>query len=138
MSQNKKRIQRDLDQLTAWVFDKGYFVFFDKDGDDSICRESKIISIKNTRSLQTQLYTLIHECGHLLIYKNNSVFEYSRIDDSYGENTATRKCFRVIEEVEAWKRGRTLAKKLGIELCDKKWDREVSSAINKYMRWAVN
>ena len=133
-----KKLQEYIDALVIWAFEKGYYVIFDRNGDDSICRESKIISIKNTRSLETQLYTLLHECGHLLIYNNNSVFEYERVEGSYGEKTMTRKSFRVIEEVEAWKRGKTLASRLGITINEKKWDREVSSAINKYMKWAVS
>ena len=127
-----------LDLLVIWAYDRGYSVFFERNGDDSICDNSKIISIKNTVTKESQLFTLLHECGHLLIYKNGDVFNLNDIRASYSEGSQIYKTYRVIEEIEAWKRGRQLAKRLNISIDQDRWDRAISRAITKYIKWSVS
>tara|TARA_B100000131_G_scaffold274990_1_gene277292 strand:- start:903 stop:1316 length:414 start_codon:yes stop_codon:yes gene_type:complete len=131
-------IQGDIAKLIDWADQKGYVVLLDRYGDDSICYESRIISIKSTRKEEIQLHTLLHECGHLLVHKNGSVHEFDLVKDIYRESSQIVKTYNVIEEIEAWKRGRTLANKLDIEINEEKWQREVSRAITKYMKWALS
>ena len=40
------------------------------------------------------------------------------------------------EEIEAWKRGELLAKRLGIEINSEKFDRVRADAIMSYVEWA--
>ena len=54
-------------------------------------------------------------------------------DSSFKERT-----FAVIEEIEAWKRGLSLAKRLDIPVDMVKWECEVASAIGKYIKWAAS
>ena len=69
-----------IDSLVYWAETKGYVVDFSYNGDDSVDRESKIISINSTRSTETQLYVLLHECGHILVSKSDKVVnEYFNI-----------------------------------------------------------
>lgn len=125
-----------LNAVTFWAESNGYSVIIDKDSDDSIDTESKFIFIKSTNRLETQLYTLLHECGHHLVRKNGSIFQYDDIRDSYGERSNIHKSFVLIEEVEAWRRGYSLGKRLGVPIDDYRWNRIVGSAINKYAVWA--
>jgi len=129
--------QSDLDSLEYWANQRGYYIDFAHDGDDSVDRVSKIISINTTRSLETQVYILLHECGHILVYNNDKVMGFRKIADRYEERTKISKVFTVMEEVEAWKRGKTLAKRLCISINEDKWNRDVARAIKKYMEWAV-
>ena len=131
-------LKESIDQVTYWASDKNYIVLFEKDGDDSVDCCSKIISIKSTNILETQLYVLLHECGHVLIDENKSVFDFKGVYCSFGEKSKTHKAFRIIEEVEAWKRGRVLADRLGIYINEDKWNGAVSRAIYKYMQWAID
>ena len=129
-------IRDDLWSVIYWAESIGYSVIVEKDSDDSIDTESKFIFIKSTNRLETQLYTLLHECGHHLVRHNGSVFQYDDIKDSYSEKSNTHKTFVLIEEVEAWRRGYLLGKRLGVAINDDRWNRMVGSAINKYAYWA--
>jgi hypothetical protein len=132
------KLKDSINQVVCWANDKDYVVLFEKDGDDSVDCCSKVISIKSTNVLETQLYVLLHECGHILIDENSSVFNFKEVYCSFGEKSKTYKSFRIMEEVEAWKRGRTLADRLYIDINQEKWDRAVARAIYKYMEWAVS
>jgi hypothetical protein len=109
---------------------------FSNDGDDSVDVISKIISINNKKSIEYQFYTVLHECGHILVKENDS-FEIKKNADINPEKTKAHKVFRVIEEIEAWKRGLTLCKRMGIPVDKKKWDKFVVVAIMNYMVWAT-
>ena len=126
-----------IDCLICWADKYDYQVSFTANGDDSISAGSKYIEINSKNTIETQLYTLLHECGHLLIYNNGSSFDFPAVRRGFSEKSNTHKVFTVIEEVEAWKRGRLLAKRLGIYVDDDAWNRRVCSALKKYMVWAV-
>ena len=123
--------------LVEWLDRKGYFVDFDKKGDDSVDCSNKIVSINNTRTKETQLYILLHECGHILIDNNESVVKYKDVQERFAERTAINKVFTVMEEAEAWKRGKLLAKRLGIHIDEEKWNKDITRALGKYIKWAA-
>lgn len=125
-----------LETLEAWAQSKGYLVYIETDGDDTVDLENKIIMIKSTASIEAKIMTLSHECGHVLLHENDS-FEIRKISTSGGKKTKLSKVFTVIEEIEAWKRGLTLCRRLGIPIERVKWERAVANAIDKYMRWAT-
>jgi hypothetical protein len=128
----------EISSVIDWAENRGYAVVISRDGDDSIDSSSKIIEINSNNSEQTQLYVLLHECGHALIFTNKSGFGVEGVLDMYSESSSIYKVFRVIEEIEAWKRGLSLASRLGIKIDRVKWDRYVARAIKKYMHWALN
>lgn len=124
--------------ICDWLDKRNYYVEFSKSGDDSVDRFNRIISINTTRSPETQLHVILHECGHILVFESDTIV--SGIDEvlnKYSEKSKIHKTFTVIEEVEAWKRGLKLAKKLGIPINKKKWNKDVARAIYKYMLWAT-
>ena len=130
--------QESIDTIIYWLHKRGYFIDFSYNGDDSIDRESKIVSINTTRSLETQLYILLHECGHVLVAENDSIVNgINEVLDKYAEKTSIYRVFTVIEEVEAWKRGLRLAKKLQIPVDKNKWNKDVARAIKRYMEWTL-
>jgi len=129
------------DAITAvayWFQQKGYHVEIDRDGEDAIDRDSKFVSINSTRSLETQLHVILHEAGHLLVEKSDSITNgIPEVLSKYSEKSKIHKTFTVIEEVEAWKRGLKLANRLGIKINKEKWNKDVARAIYKYMLWAT-
>jgi hypothetical protein len=130
--------QDSIDTIIYWLQKRGYFIDFDRNGDDSVDRESKIVSINTTRSLETQLYILLHECGHVLVSESDNIVNGSEeVLCKYSEKSKIYRVFTVIEEVEAWKRGLRLAKKLGIPVNKAKWNKDVARAIKKYMEWTL-
>lgn len=131
--------QGSISAIICWLEKRGYDVNFDRNGDDSVDREVRIVSIKNTRSDETQLHILLHECGHVLVLESDRVVNgIEEVLNKYADSSQIHKAFTVIEEVEAWKRGLALAKRLHIDIDKVKWNKDVSRAISAYMRWAVN
>jgi hypothetical protein len=126
-----------IDMLVGWLDDKGYYVEFDKKGDDSVALQDKIVSINSTRSIETQLYILLHECGHILIHNNEDIVKYRDVQESFKERSNIHKVFTVMEEAEAWKRGKRLAKRLCIDIDEDKWNKDLSRALHKYIKWAA-
>lgn len=119
-----------IESLEIWANDKGYFVNFSADGDTCVCVETKVIEINSSLPAKTQVYYLLHECGHILVANDRKFYTEPAI------NNFDRKTFTVLEEAEAWKRGYNLAKRLAIPINDSRWQREVFDAIGKYIIWA--
>ena len=127
-----------ISQVVIWLEKRRYYVEFDKFGDDSVDRIARVVSINTTRSLETQLHIILHECGHVLVAESDTVVNGdSEVLEKYSDSSKIHKTFTVIEEVEAWKRGLALAKRLQIPINKDKWNRDVSRAIYKYMLWAT-
>jgi hypothetical protein len=124
-----------INNLTHWANDKGYHVEMVKNGDDSICHISKHIEINSSAKPQVQVIRLLHECGHALIFENGSSFNFKE-KRTYPETSVGYKVFAVIEEVEAWKRGRELGKRLGIPIEEAEWEKDMVRALKKYINWA--
>lgn len=124
-----------IENLTNWANDRGYHVEMVKNGDDSICHISKTIEINSSSKPSVQAIRLLHECGHALIFDNGSKFNFKEKRE-YSKNTVAYKVFAVIEEVEAWKRGKELAKRLDIPIEEAEWEADMVRALKKYINWA--
>ena len=101
----------------------------------------KTIYIHTRQGIENEVYSLLHECGHLLIFLDNKSFERSYPMYAYAatkrqEGTNKWKVSVIAEEYEAWKRGRKLATKLNIPVDKKKYDKAMTDAIMSYIRWA--
>jgi hypothetical protein len=127
-----------IDSLVCWASDKDYFVDFHDEGDNTVCAISKTVDINSEQSLRKQLICLLHEGGHILIYENGSIpdFKHLRKFDDYNRDSAYR-INRVLEEAEAWKRGRKLAARMSIPINDEEWEAEKNDALQKYINWAA-
>jgi len=127
-----------ISSLILWFQKRGYHIELERDGHDAIDRISKFVSINSTRSKETQIHVMLHEAGHLLIGEADSIVNgEEEVLKKYSEKSKIHKTFTVIEEVEAWKRGLGLARRLGIPINKEKWNKDVARAIYKYMIWAT-
>jgi len=125
----------DLEKLICWAESKNYFVDFVQNGQNCICVDSKIIEINSSASKKLQIIRLLHECGHLLIFQSNGVFDF-KSKYSLDKESDEYKIFYLIEEVEAWRRALMLAKKLKINLDLKELDLDMTKALKAYAAWA--
>jgi Zn-dependent peptidase ImmA (M78 family) len=64
--------------LEVWANERGYHVEFCENGDNSICSVSKIIEINSSISVENQVYYLLHECGHALVFDNGSFYNFDK------------------------------------------------------------
>ena len=124
-----------LGSLEIWASDRNYHINFTRNGDNCICHVSKIIEINSSCAPDKQVIYLLHECGHALIFDNGSSHNF-KAKRSYKKHTVASKVFVVIEEIEAWRRGRELAKRLNIPIDDVIWEKSMVKALKKYINWA--
>jgi len=111
-------------------------VVFGKDEVDAFYYDANCIGISTKHTKEIQLFCLLHEAGHLILRKRDNFKE--RYSDVH--KTPRTQCSRVDtirEEIDAWAEGRSLAKLLGIEINEKKWNRYWKRQIYKYVKWAV-
>ena len=74
MALNKKTqdqlfLKPDSIYSNSWAFDKNWIIEFEYLGKDEMDPGSKTISISTRQGLENQLYTLLHECGHMFLFK---------------------------------------------------------------------
>ena len=128
------------DYLICWIEDKKeYTVRFKKKGDvNFINTEINEIIIDELLPPELQTYILLHECGHILIWENGMILDFEKKAKRYNQASSKEKTFTVIEEIEAWKRGLSLASRLSIPVDLVKWEGEMADAIYAYMIWATS
>jgi hypothetical protein len=134
-----KDIKNSILILESWLYDKGFDIEYETDAADALYRDGKVVIINSRKHAEKRLYVLLHECGHVLI--NNAkdrVYALSRETETVmGKRVSRKRRVAVItEELEAWKRGEKLARRLGIEINEEKFDKIKADAIISYVEWA--
>ena len=129
---------KQFDDLSQWVKRKKYSVKCYTDADDRLDFETLTIHINSRQHAENRFYTLLHECGHLLI--SNSYKQFQKDHPVYAFSTDTRKSrgkayqvSLVAEEIEAWKRGRRLANRLKLYVNNEKFDKVMSECVMTYI-----
>lgn len=125
-------------ELCDWVKSKGYDVVCYTDADDKLEFEEKRIHIDSRQHAENRFYTLIHECGHLLISQTANQFQkdhpmYATSSDSRRCRSKAYQVSLIAEEIEAWKRGRRLANRMGLFINDNKFDRIMTNCVMSYI-----
>lgn len=129
-----------FDLLELWLYNKGYHVVLETDAQDCVYFNCKQVYINSRNHIEKRLYILLHECGHILIdsCRRDRIYSLSRNTEAViGNRVSKKRRVAVIsEEVEAWKRGERLAKKLQIPVNEEKFDKIRADAIMSYVEWA--
>ena len=143
---HKALFDAGMSRLIDWLEKKGWDLDIDYCCQDELRPESKQIMINGRQGIEKQMYSLLHECGHLLIQQNWTKYEKdypatARMN-TYATNrrlarTAKYKVDIISEEIEAWKRGKTLAKRLGIYINEEKYNALTSECVYTYITWAA-
>lgn len=138
MSNSKRFWEKQSTMITDWAKTKGYRVWYYTDADDQVDFEKKIIHIDTRQHAESRFYTLLHECGHMLISQTARQFAIDH--PMYAFSSDIRSCKSkayqvslVAEEIEAWKRGRRLAKRFGLTVDDEKFNRIMTDCVISYI-----
>jgi hypothetical protein len=135
----QKQIQRVVDFCEQ---KQNFSVEFEKikDAKSFVDLDDKVIQINTGHTPEIQLYTLLHEVGHVLIhnkgqkaYRENVGFAQCE----FSEKSMTKKIGETEEEYEAWKLGYLQAKKLGLKVDRHKYERLKATWISTYLMWSV-
>jgi len=127
--------------IEGWAYNKGYEVLLETDASDGVYFNCGQIILNSRNHIEKRLYILLHECGHILINSNTTDRVFSLSHDTEAimggrKVSRERRVAKITEEIEAWKRGETLARRLGIKIDEKKFDRIRADAIMSYIEWA--
>ena len=129
-----------IEKLRLWLNRKGYSLFFETGIQDCVYYSSKEVFINSRNHPEKKLYTLLHECGHILIDSSGRDRLHTlsqEVELSMGKKVNRKKRVAVLsEEIEAWKRGEALAKKLKIKINPDRFDKIRADAIISYVEWA--
>jgi len=136
-------LQLDINRV-EWYLVSNYdvHVSFEHDGldeywfdPDSIEEDKGVVSINSSETLENQLYTLLHEAGHVALRVNTDEFrsEFPPLT----RDTFVGRLDILREEVLAWDKAAYIAKHLGIEVDEEKWRENSVEALAKYIRWTV-
>jgi hypothetical protein len=121
---------RALAKVEAWCARRGVAVVHDAKtlGDSHWHPGSRTITVGRLAP-RSRLYTLLHECGHVLIDSGAQGYLTAFVEPERVETVA--------EEIEAWNRGRRLAHRLRIRIDARAWRRLRAHCLASYMRWAT-
>ena len=131
-----------LGVLEEWASKKGCHVDFDYCTRDEYRPADKLITISTRQGLENQLYSLLHECGHLLL-ANNELSYAKKYPSSaklwYKNSPKLAKSHKykvdvVAEEIDAWRKGRELAERLDLYIDDEKYYSIMAKCVWSYIR----
>jgi predicted Zn-ribbon and HTH transcriptional regulator len=132
LTHNKK-----LKKIADWCDTKGINLQFS----GKACAfefDDNTINVNVRCTPETQVYSLLHECGHALIGETNKKFDngYNTKDPNMLKSLVHRTDV-LYEECEAWHRGYKLSQRLGIKLNKKAFDVYKTQCLKTYVKWFV-
>ena len=122
-------IGQSLSIIESWLDKKGFVLCKSSKRtiQDEVDFERKVVFLSLRSSPVNQLYSVLHECGHIIVrgkktYKQD-FREYISAAEGEGKVTITSTVQEVEEEILAWREGAGLAKKLCLPLDREKYYR---------------
>ena len=142
MSLNKEEWNCQFAEIESWLNSKGYEVVQETDAEDSIEFNLKRVLINSRNHPETRYYTLLHECGHLLIAQGAKQWAkdlpmYAYVQDARVERGKAYRVSLVAEEIEAWKRGRRLGNRFSHVINHNKYDKLITQCVFSYIEEAA-
>lgn len=144
----KQLFEGSLERLCDWATKKGWITEFSHTGDDEMEPGNKMIYVNTRQGVEKQLYSMLHECGHVLVqsnlktyYKKYPATARARFLDvgrmRKFEKTKKYKIDTISEEIEAWERGKKLAKRLNLYIDKDNYSKLMSECVFSYIEWAA-
>lgn len=97
-------------------------VIFKRGGFDHYESVDRYITINSNRTIQNQVYILLHEYGHHHIIQDGALGrKFAVLVDRVANNTVSEQILAIEEEVLAWHFGEELAKTLGVSTDNKRY-----------------
>lgn len=138
----KVDFRKQFDDVVQWAKKHKITVTVDQNEEDRYEPSEKTIFINSRSGPEMRYYTILHECGHVLVEKGWKSFdrEHPMYATSSDKRICKSKAYRVsivAEEIEAWKRGRRLAKRLNHKIDDSKYDKCITDNVMTYIEAAA-
>ena len=119
----QQAFESGIEELIEWTNKKGYDIEFDYCVQDEFRPDDKMITISTRQGREKQLYSLLHECGHLILQNNDDLYSAKYPSSAkmanYNSNRTLERSEKykvdvMAEEIDAWRKGKDLAKRLGV------------------------
>lgn len=114
-------IEQSLDKIEKWLEKQRFALLKSKLStiEDEVDFERKVVFLSLKSKPMNQLYSLLHECGHVIIRKRKDYKERYKESIAFLEGDLVKETNRcsveqIEEEILAWREGFTLASKLDI------------------------
>ena len=113
-----ENIEESFQKTAIWAQNKGFEIVFEHNGRNNISFDDMIITINASEGPETRLFSLLHECGHVLVcqdfqrYKEAFPGVWAGTIDKRRSRSKHYRVSLVEEEMLAWRRGGKLAKRL--------------------------
>lgn len=139
----KQAFEAGIDDLIDWTHKKGYSIDFDYCVRDEFRPGDNMITISIRQGKENQLYSLLHECGHLILQNNENLYNQKYPSSAkMAYFTSNKKLERspkykvdvLTEEIDAWRKGKELAKKLKIYIDEDKYYSVMSRCVYSYIK----
>ena len=147
-----KCIQKQIKIVRDWAQAKGIKIgirknytdyFFVSKSGDKIIKEIQIQ--KRPLNQQLELFYLLHEVGHLITFENQQQWRQENlrytvdfsVDENVEDSTDWYMVSTVVEEHDAWRNGKILARQLNLNLDEAAYEIEWTDAIKDYIMYAA-
>jgi len=126
-----------LVKVRTYCNNKGWKIIFRNRLADTADIETKKITINSCNTPETQLYRLLHEIGHILVSQDEDYYERFQKDyDSEKNLKLLRNRMKLLtEEVNAWDRAYSFAKKHDIKINIKNFDNCKAKCLKTFVKW---
>lgn len=131
-------------KLIKWINSKNWDIEFGT-YEDQMLPFDRIIQINNKFKIENQLYACLHECGHLILRLNkNYKYKYPHSYKEFSKPTKNKKLIKtkqcqidiISEEIDAWNKGKWLAKKLNLNINEENYNKEMYKFVFTYIKQA--
>jgi len=114
-------------KLRGWLQRRGFRLKLVRKAKNEVCCTDKVVTLQTTLTLKSQVATLLHECGHVLVHLARKRSRCTKVAgaswkdwESLRDSRSKRsELLALQEEMVAWDRGERLARRLRIKVCTK-------------------
>lgn len=132
-----KRCRSHIDKVCKFCADRGWRVKLGKNLSTGCVLASKTITLRQGGSVRNQLYALLHELGHMLIFSDSKQYFIVLLAQSMPENTKAHRTSVIFEEALAWKAGWEFGAKRGFDIDPEEYIVYAAKNFMTYVKWAV-
>jgi hypothetical protein len=132
-----------LKKLEKWLVERRWNLTWSYSDDDCVDFGARRIIINANRTPQSQIFGIIHEIGHILLYESpDYVVRFANSDEFKNRREKPREPLKVRaealgEEWEAWALGETLSRRMSLEIDYVAYYAARNRDLKSYAKWML-
>ncbi len=139
----QKLFEIGIMSAVEWAESKGIHVEFGYCVQDEYRSVDNMITVNTRQGIENQLYSLLHECGHLALDKNAKLYSKrfpTSMKLAFKNNKAIERSKKykvdvMSEEIDAWRKGKELANRLDIYIDEEKYYDVQTKCLYSYIQY---